>query len=120
MSPTLTSCSGCGKENPRRTIALTTANCVIAPPMPRARTSTARRQNDFSLKRMRRPMRISWRKASRIITRSWVGVGDDEERFEDEMRDEAEMDSRNGSESDKPVLHDEKTPPVRRFVCGGP
>jgi hypothetical protein len=36
------------------------------------------------------------------------------------MRAEAEMDSKNGSEPDEPVLHDKKTPPVRRFVCGGP
>src|SRR3977135_570697 len=78
IRPTLTSCSGCGKENPRRTNALTMVNCVVTPAIPRARTSTANIQNDFSLKRMRRPTRTSWLKVSSIIKRNWIGVGDDE------------------------------------------
>src|SRR5205814_3564514 len=69
IKPTLTSSSGCGNETPRSTIALTTANCVLAPPMPGARTRMARRQNDFSLKKIRRPSRRSWAKVSRIIWR---------------------------------------------------
>jgi hypothetical protein len=44
------------------------------------------------LKRMRKPTRTSWRKVSRIIMGSWVGVGDKEGRFEDEMRAEPKMD----------------------------
>src|SRR2546421_5506713 len=92
--PTLMSCSGCGKENPRKTKALTMVNCVVTPAMPSARTRTASRQNDFSLKRMRRPMRISWLRVSRIILETCL-VLDGEGRFENEMRDEAEMDSEN-------------------------
>src|SRR2546421_11185565 len=95
MRPTLISCSGCAKENPRRTNALTMVNCVVTPAMPSARTRTAIKQNDFSLKRMRKPTRISCRRVSRIIEMSWIGVGDDEGRFENEMRHEAETDSRN-------------------------
>src|SRR3954453_14089706 len=49
-------------------MALTTANWVIAPPIPRARTRMARIQNSFSLNRIRRPIRASWRKVSRTIS----------------------------------------------------
>ena len=51
-----------GNENPRNTIALTTVNCVVAPPMPRPSTSTARKQNILSLNKTRSPTRTSWRK----------------------------------------------------------
>jgi hypothetical protein len=44
---------------------------------------------------MRSPTRTSWRKASRITAWSWFGVGNGERRFEDEMRNETEMDSEN-------------------------
>src|SRR5215475_8682766 len=67
IRPTLISCSGCGKENPRNTIALTMVNWVVAPPMPRPSTSTARKQKILSLNKTRSPTRTSWRKESRII-----------------------------------------------------
>src|SRR4030081_3821521 len=98
IRPTLTSCSGWPKGNPRRTKALTMVNWVVTPAIPSARTNTARKQNDFSLKRMRKPTRTSWRKVSRIIMGSWVGVGDKEGRFEDEMREEGEMDSKKAND----------------------
>src|SRR4029450_7240504 len=72
IKPTLDSCSGWGNEKPRKTIALTTVNCVVAPPMPRASTSTARKQNDFSLKRRRRPTRGSGRKDPKNIVSYFI------------------------------------------------
>src|SRR4029434_6292935 len=77
IRPTLINCSGCGKENPRNTIALTMVNWVVAPPMPRARTSTARKQKVLSLNKTRSPTRTSWRKESKIITNLlWLVVHD--------------------------------------------
>src|SRR6266404_6212991 len=66
INPTPISCSGCGNENPRSTNALTRVNCVVTPQMPSASTNTARKQNDFSLNRTRKPMRTSCRNDSII------------------------------------------------------
>src|SRR5215467_13356035 len=77
IRPTLINCSGCGKENPRNTIALTMVNWVVAPPIPRPRTSTARKQKILSLNKTRKPTRTSWRNESRIISfESWLLVYD--------------------------------------------
>src|ERR1043166_1082014 len=62
------SCSGCGKENPRKTMALTTVNCVVAAPIPRASTSTARKRKPLSFNKTRNPTRTSCPNASSIIT----------------------------------------------------
>src|SRR6267378_3045546 len=67
ISPTLINCSGCGNENPRNTIALTTVNCVVTPQMPSPSTSTARKQNDLSLNKTRRPTRTSCQNELNII-----------------------------------------------------
>src|ERR1043166_1977210 len=62
------SCSGCGKENPRKTMALTTVNCVVTAPMPSASTSTARKRKPLSINKTRSPTRTSCPNASSIIT----------------------------------------------------
>src|SRR5438270_1826921 len=67
MNPTVINCSGWAKENPRRTVAFTTVNCVVTPQMPSASTVTARKQNDFSLNKTRRPIRTSCRNDSNIV-----------------------------------------------------
>src|SRR6478609_5628168 len=72
--------SALGYENPRSMVPLMTLNIVVTPPMPRARTKTARRQKDFSLMRTRSPMRTSWRKPERNMGGSDEGLVTSDER----------------------------------------
>jgi hypothetical protein len=61
--------SAFGNENPRSITPLTTPNMDVTPQMPRARTTMARMENERSLRRTRRPMRISWATVSDSMER---------------------------------------------------
>ena len=64
MKLTLASRAAFGNEKPRSMTPFTTLNMVVTPPMPRARTMTARAQKAFSLTSTRSPMRRSRRTPS--------------------------------------------------------
>src|SRR5262245_41339070 len=79
-----------GNEKPRRIAPLTTLNIVVTPQMPSARTMIASAEKARSLRRTRRPIRISCRKVSESIVRlrrtDWAGSSSRRLRNERELR----------------------------------